>query len=264
VIPDERRPAWWPRNPQGYVFLAEAIGHIGRTRFQDWTGSEPDTEDVPLLPASLAAADHWAKGHAERLLAEHSPDLSFPRYPLSGPEFTNEQWSAAIKLARRLHDERQPALERLRFVHDKTLAPFEDGSLISAVREHNGNMRECPRRWWNGDGLERRLKRCKLNPDDPFDRSRLMSKDDDYLWIFVTAATLNLLLARLGASEQTLSILEATSSLWPLGVPSGIRAKERREEIARWLKNNGRHVPTDEALDTAIQRALKGATKGGY
>jgi hypothetical protein len=257
------RPAWWPRNPHGYVFLGEAIDQIGRATFQDWTGAEPDTEDVPLLPTLLKEADHWAKGHADRLLSKHCPHL--PSRVFSDPQFTDEQWGIAVELARRIHDERQPSLARLCRVHDEILTACEAGVLTTAVRERDGDMRESPRKWWNGAGLETRLKRCKLNPDDPFGASRMMPKEDVYLWIFVTAGSLNLLLSRLGdvsaPSDQTVAILEAISNLWPKEIPAGIRAKERREKIAAWLKDKGRHVPPDDALDRAIQRAMKGAKK---
>ena len=82
---------------------------------------------------------------------------------------------------------------------------------------------------------------------------------------FVTTGSLSLLLSQLGGvsapSDQTVAILEAIANLWPKGIPPGIRAKERREKIAGWLKDNGRHVPPDDALDRAIQRAMKGAKK---
>jgi hypothetical protein len=256
------RPTWWPRDPHGYVFLGQAIDEIGRAKFKEWTGTEPDTKDVALLP-SLAEADHWAKGHADRLLTDHRPDLPPRRcYHLSDPEFVDEQWTVAFDLARRLHDERRPALERLRSVQDEISAACEAGILVTAVRGHDGKMQECPRQWWNTEQLESRFSRCKLNPRDPFDDHSLAARSDDHLWIFVTGASLHQFTARLGSlpasSDQTVVILEAKANLWPKGIPPGLRVKEQEAMIAAWLKEHGRHVPTEEALKKAFQRARRG------
>jgi hypothetical protein len=258
------RPAWWPRDPHGYVFLGQAIDQVGRAKFKEWTGTEPETKDVSLLPSSLAIADHWAKGHADRLLTGHRPDIPPRRcYHLSDPEFTDEQWTVAIELARRLNGEGKPALERLRSVQDEISTASEAGTLLTAVRGPDGEMQECPRKWWNAERLEDRFNRCKLNPHDPFDDRSLGAKRDDYLWIFVTGDGLHQFLTRLGSltasSDQTVALLEAMGGLWPKGIPAGIRAKEQREKIAGWLRDNGRRVPTDQALAKAIQRAKKGA-----
>jgi hypothetical protein len=52
-------------------------------------------------------------------------------------------------------------------------------------------------------------------------------------------------------------IREAIAALWPSGMPKGLRAKDRNNRIADWLKQNGRSVPFDSGLARAIQRALK-------
>ena len=52
-------------------------------------------------------------------------------------------------------------------------------------------------------------------------------------------------------------IREAIAALWPSGIPKGLKAKDRNNRIADWLKQNGRSVPSGSGLARAVQRALK-------
>jgi hypothetical protein len=59
---------------------------------------------------------------------------------------------------------------------------------------------------------------------------------------------------RARAAEE--GILLAIRSIWPDGIPQeGLKAKDRDNRIANWLKEHGRSAPTDVAK--AVQRALK-------
>jgi hypothetical protein len=63
---------------------------------------------------------------------------------------------------------------------------------------------------------------------------------------------------RSGASRASTVINEAISELWPSGLPTGLKAKERDKKIREWLGNNGHSIPSGEhGLQKAVQRAMK-------
>jgi hypothetical protein len=49
----------------------------------------------------------------------------------------------------------------------------------------------------------------------------------------------------------------ALNALWPNGIPAGLRAKERDNQIREWLKSNKISIATD--ISRAVQRVLKKA-----
>jgi hypothetical protein len=49
----------------------------------------------------------------------------------------------------------------------------------------------------------------------------------------------------------------AINDLWPDGIPAGVRAKERDNQILEWLKGNDKSTPTN--ISRAVQRVLKAA-----
>jgi hypothetical protein len=61
--------------------------------------------------------------------------------------------------------------------------------------------------------------------------------------------------SRRGANS--VAIDSALADLWPRGVPEGLRAKERNEQIVQRLKDRNESIPGD--LPKAVQRALKRA-----
>jgi hypothetical protein len=54
-------------------------------------------------------------------------------------------------------------------------------------------------------------------------------------------------------------ILEAIRSLWPNGIPRGLKPKSRDNQTYKWLKDNGRSVGKDlePSFSRAVQRVLK-------
>src|SRR5262249_42269016 len=59
------------------------------------------------------------------------------------------------------------------------------------------------------------------------------------------------------ASPIADGVQDAITALWPKGIPSGLKAKDRNNEIADWLKSNGRSVPSGNGLARAVQRAMR-------
>jgi hypothetical protein len=53
----------------------------------------------------------------------------------------------------------------------------------------------------------------------------------------------------------------AIAALWPGGVPPGLRAVERNDQIRKWLVANRYRLQSPEALARAVQRALKLPTR---
>ena len=62
---------------------------------------------------------------------------------------------------------------------------------------------------------------------------------------------------RIGSGAISDGVRLAIDSLWPDGVPEGLRAKERNEQVRQWLKDHNKSIPSD--LSKAVQRALKRA-----
>jgi hypothetical protein len=52
-------------------------------------------------------------------------------------------------------------------------------------------------------------------------------------------------------------IRQAILALWPKGIPSGLKAKERDNKIDTWLRREEFSVPSGRGLARAVQRALK-------
>ena len=62
---------------------------------------------------------------------------------------------------------------------------------------------------------------------------------------------------KIGSGAISDGIHLAIKDLWPNGIPKGVRAKERDNEILEWLKQNDKSIPTN--ISRAVQRALKAA-----
>jgi hypothetical protein len=60
-----------------------------------------------------------------------------------------------------------------------------------------------------------------------------------------------------GSSAISDGIRLAIGTLWPHGIPAGVRAKERDNQIREWLEDNKKSIPTN--LSRAVQRVLKRA-----
>jgi hypothetical protein len=60
-----------------------------------------------------------------------------------------------------------------------------------------------------------------------------------------------------GSSAISDGIRLAIGTLWPDGIPAGVRAKERDNQIREWLEDNKKSIPTD--LSRAVQRVIQRA-----
>jgi hypothetical protein len=60
-----------------------------------------------------------------------------------------------------------------------------------------------------------------------------------------------------GSSAISDGIRLAIGTLWLDGIPAGVRAKERDNQIREWLEDNKKSIPTN--LSRAVQRVLKRA-----
>jgi hypothetical protein len=68
--------------------------------------------------------------------------------------------------------------------------------------------------------------------------------------------------SRLSRSNIEDACREAIAALWPGGIPPGLKAKDRNNQIARWLKLNNRNVPSARTCGPKSNEAarLKPAT----
>jgi hypothetical protein len=71
----------------------------------------------------------------------------------------------------------------------------------------------------------------------------------------LAAASSEPAMAGRGAIAQ--GIREAITMLWPSGIPRGLKAKDRDNQILNWLKSKGYSFPGDNSLPRQVQRALK-------
>jgi len=62
-----------------------------------------------------------------------------------------------------------------------------------------------------------------------------------------------------GPGAKTIGIKMAIADLWPAGIPKGLTAKQRNNQIVEWLTSHGHSVPNGSGLQRAIQRALRKA-----
>jgi len=63
--------------------------------------------------------------------------------------------------------------------------------------------------------------------------------------------------SRIGSGAISVGIRLALVELFPDGVPEGLRAKERNEQVVQWLKEHNKSIPRD--VPKAVQRELKRA-----
>lgn len=63
--------------------------------------------------------------------------------------------------------------------------------------------------------------------------------------------------SRIGSGAISDGVRLAIDGRWPDGIPEGLRAKERNEQVRQWLKDHDKSIPRD--LPKAVQRALKRA-----
>ena len=192
----------WPRDPAGYIFLARAVNQIGKAIYGiKWSGCEPGTSLPRLLPSKHSAGE-GAKIRAHDLIASQFPERPILRMtsPVwqSVPDFSDDQWKAAQKIAADLQREAIPACRRFSTVRETIIRECEARQLVAAYRGHDGRMLEVPPQHWNGDNLENRFVICRYNPRDPFS---IGIAGEGFLPIFTTGDSLKIILQRHARTE---------------------------------------------------------------
>jgi hypothetical protein len=210
--PQGKRPDWWPREPAGYVFLAHAVEKIGAALHEDWTGEEAATKDIDLLPHNLKAATYLDRQQADILLSDFRPDLCLLDF-LAGQgsrEFSEEDWKTARERAQHLHNQRRPALDRLKATQSEIVKRNETGELELRIHPRSGGpWRDFQRDWWNTDKWRSHFDRGLIDPDYPNGRPSWNREDNDH-WIFTTSQSI----------ESVKKLLTRVSGKDPSGKPA--------------------------------------------
>jgi hypothetical protein len=183
----------WPKDTEGWTFLARAHNQIGKTLFDErWTGKEPIEKQLPLLDYCISEK-YWQKIYAHTLLKKYRKDfkrkqLKYRRQGDIVPAFTERQWDAAKELARKLHNEGKPAQERLHSVRNEIAVQCELAILRSGSRTLNGGAIEpmLPE-LWNGERLTPRFEWCQIDLKEPFG---LGTTGKGFRWIFIATDSL--------------------------------------------------------------------------
>jgi len=185
----------WPRDVAGYVFLARAVGEVGRAIFGAlWTDDEFKIE-VPTLLPRLPVDRPGERAEARKLLETHRPEIGLA--PLrSGKRhippvlpITEAQWKIAYEISRKLSDDVRPALLRKARVKEEITQRCAEGTTSSAYRPtEGGKFSPISASWWNTERAHNRFVMCQLNPRAPFG---LGFSGDGFGWIFLTRDSLD-------------------------------------------------------------------------
>jgi hypothetical protein len=203
----------WPDDAYGYAFLGRAVNLVGKHLFDDsWTGGEPcapepydfwkEFNGVPLSthPRGRDGMSNADKVAAHRLLALHRPE--FNRSPMIEyghfgpiiPDFSHDEWLAAVELAKEENKARNEAHHRRDGAFNLLKEAMRDGQIAFALLPLKGGRfsENCDKSWWNTTDVASRFYMCQMNPLDPFG---IGVAGDQYMHIFVGADALASLLA---------------------------------------------------------------------
>lgn len=274
---DKSRSFWvlkagWPDDAYGYVFLGRAVNLVGAYLFADtWTGGEPCAPArlefwrefagvaLPTHTKGRNAMSNADKEAAHRLLVRHRPE--FNRNPIIHyghfgpiiPDFSREEWLAAVELAKEENKTRDEARHRRGAAFSFLKEAMRDGELAFALLPTRGGkfFENCDKTWWNTNNVFRRFYMCQMNPDDPFG---IGVAGDKYMHIFVRGNQLQALLqpqANSGsqsppvmrpASEETYQMAVNLLSSW-----LGSAARKTRDEFALHCAQYG--IPSSSARE---------------
>jgi hypothetical protein len=196
-------PSSWPADPVGYVFLARAIGMVGRAMYPDeWTGAEVMAPVLTLLPRFEHLGLHRNdRTRAHDLLRRHRPEIaevtqtSAYSLGLHGPTLSAEQWRVAAELSEAEVARVLPARARMDAVKAEIVRRSEAGDLLTYSRPvKGGNVQDLPLSAWRTESLAPRFYQCQINPRDPFGTG---IGGEHYCYIFVGKVSLDQALASL-------------------------------------------------------------------
>jgi hypothetical protein len=186
--------SWWPRDSQGWVFLARAVYELGRAKYPgEWTGEEPVTWANPSpatrgpLPEEPSKAIRHDIQYAHQVLKEQHPEvaarlLTFPT--LIKPD----DWKVAKVETERLRLTSLRIVWRFKAITQMIATEAEAGRLVTGLRPTDGGVvRAIPAVYWNTERLEPRFRMCQMNSADAFSAA---FAGEGFGWIFVCAKDL--------------------------------------------------------------------------
>jgi hypothetical protein len=228
----------WPRDWNGYTFLARAFQEVGRALFPDaWPKSRWDNEPVePQEPDQPEDPYAWNEE------AEDQHDLAYDRWEQERDraeiEFENK-WSAVLQ---------------------KIAEECEGGTLVSAVRaKEGGDMVQLASYCWNTENFATRFFRCDISLADPFTVSRFRRSH----WIYIRRDSLDRFLKKNWAGEaiaqpnKTESSHRANSGSSTEKAPKGRAPKDKiRSELREIFADPKNDRPNDEQAWDLIRTKL--------
>jgi hypothetical protein len=135
----------WPESNDDFIFLGEVVQIIGKLIYgNDWTGDEPATLRVPVLPEFYhAEIDQNHLRYACSLLSGAS--ILYRARCASGPKPpmpTSDEWAEAVALSQERLIKRRQALDRFWDVGRRLSYDFKRGHIITALRDFDGGTIE--------------------------------------------------------------------------------------------------------------------------
>lgn len=262
----------WPDDAYGYAFLGRAVNLVGKHLFGDaWTGEEPcapapygfwkEFNGVPLPthPLGRDGMSNADKEAAHRLLALHRPE--FNRSPVIEyghfgpiiPDFSPDEWLAAVELAKEENKTRNDARRRRNDTFNLLKEAMRDGQIAFALLPLKGGRfsENCDHSWWNTTDVASRFYMCQMNPDDPFG---IGVAGDKYMHIFVRGDQLQALVQpQTNSGSQSPPVMRpASEETYQMAVnllPSWFEyaTRKTRDEFARHCAEYG--IPSSSARE---------------
>ena len=275
---DESR---WPRDTTDNVFLCRAVLQTMKALYPDkWTNTEHKVTLVSKLPRHPFGLRDGELRNVYFKLKHLKSELNLPIltdtiHHLAKPQFTDEQWSAAVELYDKLNAETKGPYERFKAAKSKLFEALADGTVKSCLRpQHGGEFSNfCPVAWWNTERWGNRFFWGQMNPGDPFGNG---IGGENYKWIFIDKATLETFLAGLRddvpfeialnakAQEANEPVAEsetaATIAVDGAGQPSEQVAQAATMKVAPAIKTR---LPSDRTIILAVLEALPEAEAEG-
>lgn len=190
----------WPDDVQPeHIFLARVVGIVGPVVFgSDWTGAEPAVELVtPLTEVLDASIPSSELQRGCRILFEHDKAYAsrcpaFVEILCNWPIPSQEEWSRAVEISRRLSAQRRQEFGRFTEVCSRLANAFKQGSILTATRGVDGGLLQPLNRWfWNTENFWGRFCTCRVDLFDPYRAASTVSGGE---YLFVDQATLEAVL----------------------------------------------------------------------
>jgi hypothetical protein len=237
---DENR---WPRDTSQNTFLCRAVKLVGRAVYpESWTDKEASIKPSLKLPRFAYLLREGDRYSVYTRLRFARPDLKLPeltgRHFFPKPDFTDEQWRAAINIYEEDYNKTDPHVRRFYSAKFKLFEALANGQVVSCLRAKPGGdfSSPCPVSWWNTERWDNRFFCGQMDPKNPFTNA---VGGESFQWVFVETASLKVFLDQLEVEVEPSS----NRSTIPTEVGSKTMSKLSRAPSETPKKANPAFIP---------------------